>query len=94
MVADMWYLHAKLAEAEARGDIEEARRIREEIRRRAEEKRRLRREVEAEREAEARRLVEEAAKLAESGDYVNMTRKIAKAVRTYPEILDREEDWP
>jgi hypothetical protein len=93
-VVTLWALTAQLRKAEAEGDMERAKAIREEIereRRRIEE---LKREMKAEKESKVRKLIDEIAKLKESRDYVNMARKVAKLAQIDPEALDREELWP
>jgi len=53
------------------------------------EERRL--EMKAKKEAVVRRLIDEIAKLRESGDYAIMARKIAKLAQVDPDAPDREE---
>jgi aminoglycoside N3'-acetyltransferase len=93
-VVTLWALTAQLRKAEAEGDMERAKAIREEIERERRKIEELKREMKAEKEAKVRRLIDEIAKLKESRDYVNMARKVAKLAQIDPEALDREELWP
>jgi 3-dehydroquinate dehydratase len=94
MYIEMMVLNNLLRQAEAAGDWEKAREIREKIRRRMQEHEAEMRKLRAEKERKVRKLIDEIVKAKETGDIITVARKVHKLAQIDPEVLDREELWP
>ena len=94
MYIEMMVLNNLLRQAEAAGDWEKAREIREKIRRRMQEHEAEMRKLRAEKERKVRKLIDEIVEAKETGDIITGARKVYKLAQIDPEALDREELWP
>jgi 3-dehydroquinate dehydratase len=94
MYIEMMVLNNLLRQAEAAGDWEKAREIREKIRRRTQEYKAEMQKLRAEKERKVRKLIDEIVKAKETGDIITVARKVYKLAQIDPEALDREELWP